>query len=150
MSIAAAVRSSTLCLVAAALFAGCADPGPPPGGSVAELERIDIKQGQGEIAQAGDEVVVHYSGWIYDEREPDLRGEPFDSSRERGEPFAFPLGAGRVIAGWDQGVTGMREGGRRELRIPAEMAYGRRGAGGVIPPNASLVFDVELLEVHKQ
>ena len=149
MSIAAAFRISALCLLAAVFAAGCADPGPPPGGSVAELERIDIKQGEGAIAQAGDEVVVHYSGWVYDDREEDLRGEPFDSSRERGEPFTFPLGAGRVIAGWDQGVTGMREGGRRELRIPAEMAYGRRGAGGVIPPNASLVFDVELLEVRK-
>lgn len=149
MSIAAAFRISALCLLAAVFAAGCADPGPPPGGSVAELERIDIKQGEGAIAQAGDEVVVHYSGWVYDEREPDLRGEAFDSSRERDEPFTFPLGAGRVIAGWDEGVTGMREGGRRELRIPAEMAYGRRGAGGVIPPNASLVFDVELLEVRK-
>lgn len=149
MSIVAAIRVSTLCLLAAVFAAGCADPGPPPGGSVAELERIDIEPGEGAIAQAGDEVVVHYSGWVFDEREPDLRGEAFDSSRERDEPFTFPLGAGRVIAGWDQGVTGMRVGGRRELRIPADMAYGRRGAGAVIPPNASLVFDVELLEVRK-
>ncbi|MFZ7096750.1 FKBP-type peptidyl-prolyl cis-trans isomerase [Luteimonas dalianensis] len=145
----AAVRNCCLALLVALLVAGCADPGPPPGGSVAGLERIDTVQGDGEIAQAGDEVVVHYSGWVYDEREPDLRGEAFDSSRERDEPFSFPLGAGRVIAGWDEGVTGMRVGGRRELRIPSEMAYGRRGAGGVIPPNASLVFDVELLEVRK-
>jgi len=145
----AAVRTCFLSLLAALFVAGCADPGPPPGGSVAELERIDIVQGEGELAQAGDEVVVHYSGWVYDEREADRRGEAFDSSRERGEPFNFPLGAGRVIAGWDEGVTGMRVGGRRELRIPSEMAYGRRGAGGVIPPNASLVFDVELLEVRK-
>jgi len=142
-------RTVLLSLLAAVLFAGCADPGPPPGGSVAGLERIDTLQGDGEPAQAGDEVVVHYSGWVYDERQPDRRGEPFDSSRERGEPFSFPLGAGRVIAGWDEGVAGMRVGGRRELRIPADMAYGRRGAGGVIPPNASLVFDVELLEVRK-
>lgn len=136
-------------LLAAVLAAGCADPGPPPGGSVARLERIDITQGEGDIAQPGDEVTVHYDGWLYDEREQDLRGEPFDSSRERSEPFTFPLGAGRVIRGWDEGVTGMRVGGRRELRIPAEMAYGRRGAGGAIPPNTSLVFDVELLEVRK-
>lgn len=134
---------------AAAFIAGCADPGPPPGGSVAALERIDTVQGEGAIAQSGDQVVVHYSGWLYDEREPDLRGELFDSSHERNEPLTFPLGAGRVIRGWDEGVTGMRVGGRRELRIPAEMAYGRRGAGDVIPANASLVFDVELLEVHK-
>ncbi|NLB57999.1 MAG: FKBP-type peptidyl-prolyl cis-trans isomerase [Gammaproteobacteria bacterium] len=145
----AAFRTCFPALLAAVLVAGCADPGPPPGGSVAELERIDVVQGEGELAQAGDEVVVHYSGWVYDEREADRRGEAFDSSRERDEPFTFPLGAGRVIAGWDEGVTGMRVGGRRELRIPSEMAYGRRGAGGVIPPNASLVFDVELLEVRR-
>ena len=145
----AAFRTCFPALLVAVLVAGCADPGPPPGGSVAELERIDVVQGEGELAQAGDEVVVHYSGWVYDEREADRRGEAFDSSRERDEPFTFPLGAGRVIAGWDEGVTGMRVGGRRELRIPSEMAYGRRGAGGVIPPNASLVFDVELLEVRR-
>lgn len=145
----APVRILFAAVLGAVLVAGCADPGPPPGGSVAELERIDTGQGEGEVAQAGDEVTVHYSGWVYDEREPDLRGEPFDSSRERNEPFTFPLGAGRVIAGWDEGVAGMRVGGRRELRIPAEMAYGRRGAGGVIPPNASLVFDVELLEISR-
>lgn len=136
-------------VLGAALLAGCRDPGPPPGGSVAELQRIDVEQGEGAIAQAGDEVTVHYTGWVYDEREPDLRGEQFDSSYDRNEPFTFPLGGGQVIAGWEQGVTGMREGGRRELRIPAEMAYGKRGVGGVIPPNASLVFDVELLEVRK-
>ena len=145
----AAFRTCFPALLVAVLVAGCADPGPPPGGSVAELERIDVVQGEGELAQAGDEVVVHYSGWVYDEREADRRGEAFDSSRERDEPFTFPLGAGRVIAGWDEGVTGMRVGGQRELRIPSEMAYGRRGAGGVIPPNASLVFDVELLEVRR-
>ena len=145
----APVRTLFAALLGAVLVAGCADPGPPPGGSVAELERIDVEQGEGEAAQAGDEVAVHYTGWVYDEREPDLHGEQFDSSRERNEPFVFPLGAGQVIAGWDEGVTGMRVGGRRELRIPAEMAYGRRGAGGVIPPNASLVFDVELLEIRK-
>ena len=143
------VRILFAAVLGAVLVAGCADPGPPPGGSVAELERIDTEQGAGGIAQAGDEVTVHYTGWVYDEREPDLRGEQFDSSRERNEPFTFPLGAGQVIAGWDEGVTGMRVGGRRELRIPSEMAYGKRGAGGVIPPNASLVFDVELLEVSK-
>ena|SRR5690554_1594600 len=148
MSIAPA-RIVVAALLGAVLMAGCADPGPPPGGGVAELERIDIRQGEGEIARAGDEVTVHYSGWLYDEREADLRGEPFDSSRERDEPFTFPLGGGRVIQGWDDGVAGMRVGGRRELRIPAEYAYGKRGAGGVIPPNASLVFDVELLEVRR-
>lgn len=145
----APLRLLFVALLGPVLAVGCADPGPPPGGSVMALERIDVEQGEGEIARSGDEVVVHYSGWVYDEREPDRRGELFDSSRERNEPFVFPLGAGQVIRGWDEGVAGMREGGRRELRIPAQMAYGRRGAGAAIPPNASLVFDVELLEVRR-
>lgn len=145
----APVRILLASLFAAAIASGCSDPGPPPGGTVAQMEQTEIREGQGELAEAGDEVVVHYSGWVYDQREADARGEAFDSSVERGEPFVFPLGAGRVIRGWDEGVAGMRVGGQRELRIPAEMAYGRRGAGGVIPPNASLVFEVELLEVRK-
>ncbi|MGY0560400.1 FKBP-type peptidyl-prolyl cis-trans isomerase [Luteimonas sp. A277] len=145
----ASVRILLASLFAAALVSGCADPGPPPGGTVAQMEQIEIREGQGDVAEAGDEVTVHYSGWVYDEREADRRGEPFDSSLERDQPFVFPLGAGRVIRGWDEGVAGMRVGGQRELRIPAEMAYGRRGAGAVIPPNASLVFEVELLEVLK-
>src|SRR5699024_8457345 len=93
----APLRILSAALLGAALVVGCADPGPPPGGSVAELERIDTQPGEGEIAQAGDEVTVHYTGWVYDEREPDLHGEQFDSSRERDEPFTFPLGAGQVI-----------------------------------------------------
>ncbi|MBS7457499.1 FKBP-type peptidyl-prolyl cis-trans isomerase [Coralloluteibacterium stylophorae] len=132
-----------LCLALAA----CTDPGPPPGGSVAELARIDAVVGAGAPARAGDEVTVHYTGWLYDEAAPDRHGARFDSSRERGEPLTFLLGAGRVIRGWDEGVAGMRVGGRRTLLVPAVDAYGRAGAGGVIPPNASLVFDVELLDV---
>lgn len=137
-------------LVAAALTlaaTGCRDPGPPPGGRVAELQRIDLREGTGAVATPGSEVTVHYTGWLYDEREPDRRGEKFDSSLDRGEPLTFLLGAGRVIRGWDDGVAGMRVGGRRTLMIPPELAYGRRGAGGAIPPQASLVFDVELLGV---
>ena len=144
----APVRILLASLCAVALVSGCADPGPPPGGTVAQMKQIEIREGQGEMAEAGDEVSVHYSGWVYDERADDLRVEPFDSSRERDQPFVFPLGAGRVIQGWDEGVAGMRVGGQRELHIPAEMAYGRRGAGGVIPPNASLVFEVELLDIR--
>ncbi|GAB2613319.1 FKBP-type peptidyl-prolyl cis-trans isomerase [Novilysobacter erysipheiresistens] len=132
------------------LLAACADPGPPPGGSVAELQRIDLKTGTGAVASSGDEVSVHYTGWLYDENAPDQRGEQFDSSRERGEPFTFLLGAGRVIRGWDDGVAGMRVGGQRVLLIPSALGYGRKGAGGVIPPNASLVFEVELVDVKKQ
>lgn len=124
----------------------CRDPGPPPGGQVAELQRIELREGTGATARAGMEVTVHYTGWNHDERRPDLRGEKFDSSLDRGEPFTFLLGAGRVIRGWDEGVAGMRVGGKRELRIPASLAYGRKGAGGVIPPNGSLVFEVELLD----
>jgi FKBP-type peptidyl-prolyl cis-trans isomerase FkpA len=129
------------------MLSACRDPGPPPGGRVAELQRIDTRSGEGQLASPGSEVDVHYTGWIYDERVPDKRGEQFDSSYARGEPITFLLGAGRVIRGWDEGVAGMRVGGRRTLLIPAELAYGRRGAGSAIPPNASLVFDVELVDV---
>jgi FKBP-type peptidyl-prolyl cis-trans isomerase FkpA len=93
-------------------------------------------------------VAVHYTGWLYDPARPDGKGKKFDSSVDRGEPFVFPLGGGRVISGWDQGVAGMKVGGKRTLVIPASMGYGDRGAGGVIPPNATLIFDVELLEVR--
>lgn len=137
-------------LAAAVLLAGCAEPAPPPGGTVAELQRIEVTTGEGTVAAAGDEVTVHYTGWLYDEAAPDHRGAEFDSSRTHGEPFTFLLGAGRVIRGWDEGVAGMRVGGQRVLMIPPELGYGRKGAGGVIPPQASLVFEVELLEVQKR
>ncbi|WP_160121266.1 FKBP-type peptidyl-prolyl cis-trans isomerase [Rhodovarius lipocyclicus] len=107
----------------------------------------DIKIGTGETATAGRYVAVHYTGWLFDEAAPENKGRKFDSSRDRGDPFRFPLGAGHVIQGWDQGVVGMQVGGQRRLVIPPELGYGARGAGGVIPPNATLVFDVELLEV---
>ena len=100
----------------------------------------DISTGSGEEAKAGQEATVHYTGWLLD-------GKKFDSSKDRGMPFSFPLGAGHVIKGWDQGVQGMKVGGVRKLTVPAELGYGARGAGGVIPPNATLVFEVELLEL---
>ena len=112
-----------------------------------ELQKIDVKQGSGAEATAGKPVVVHYTGWLYDTSKPDSHGAKFDSSRDRSEPFGFTLGAGRVIKGWDEGVAGMKVGGKRTLVIPPQMAYGERGAGGVIPPNATLIFDVELLDV---
>jgi len=112
-----------------------------------ELQKIDVKQGTGTEATAGKVVVVHYTGWLYDPSKPDKKGSKFDSSRDAGKPFDFPLGGGRVIKGWDQGVAGMKVGGQRTLIIPPDMGYGARGAGGVIPPNATLMFDVELLEV---
>ena len=107
----------------------------------------DVKVGSGAEAVTGKTVVVHYTGWLYDEGAADHKGKKFDSSRDRGDPFDFPLGAGHVIKGWDQGVAGMKVGGQRTLVIAPEMGYGARGAGGVIPPNATLVFDVELLDV---
>ena len=134
-------------LLALLALSACADPGPPPGGSVAELQRIDEKTGAGAVATAGSDVTVHYTGWLYDERAQDKRGEEFDSSVGRGQPFTFLLGAGQVIRGWDDGVAGMRVGGKRRLLIPSDYGYGRDGAGDAIPPNASLVFEVELLAV---
>jgi FKBP-type peptidyl-prolyl cis-trans isomerase len=104
------------------------------------LKYIDQKEGSGDIAKAGDTVVVHYTGWL-------KNGKKFDSSVDRGEPFTFPLGAGRVIKGWDEGVAGMKVGGKRKLIIPPELGYGKRGAGGVIPPDAELTFEVELLRI---
>ncbi len=110
------------------------------------LQKIDSKVGTGKEALTGRTVSVHYSGWIFDAKAPKQHGVAFDSSVGRG-PFSFPLGAGKVIKGWDQGVEGMKIGGKRTLVIPPELGYGTRGAGGVIPPNATLIFDVELLEV---
>lgn len=113
-----------------------------------QLQKIEVKQGTGAEAVVGHDVVVHYTGWLYDTSKPDSHGAKFDSSRDRNAPFRFALGAGRVIKGWDEGVAGMKVGGRRTLVIPPQMGYGARGAGGVIPPNATLIFDVELLEVQ--
>ncbi|WP_203071828.1 FKBP-type peptidyl-prolyl cis-trans isomerase [Falsiroseomonas ponticola] len=111
------------------------------------LGMTDITEGTGTMAVSGKQVTVHYTGWLFDAKAPENKGRKFDSSRDRGEPFSFPLGAGHVIQGWDRGVAGMRIGGHRRLTIPPEFGYGARGAGGVIPPNATLVFDVELLGV---
>lgn len=105
------------------------------------LHYLDLLPGTGETAIAGRQISVHYTGWLTD-------GTKFDSSRDRGDPFVMPLGAGHVISGWDEGLEGMRVGGKRRLVIPPELAYGDRGAGTVIPPGATLVFEVELLEVR--
>jgi len=112
------------------------------------LVKDDVQVGTGTEAVAGRSVEVHYTGWLFDEAKPDYKGRKFDSSRDRNEPFEFRLGAGQVIRGWDEGVAGMKVGGKRTLVIPPEMGYGARGAGGVIPPNATLVFDVELVDVR--
>jgi FKBP-type peptidyl-prolyl cis-trans isomerase len=115
--------------------------------TVTELKKIDVKQGTGAEAVAGRPVLVHYTGWLYDPSAEGGKGAKFDSSRDRGVPFGFFLGAGKVIKGWDEGVAGMKTGGQRTLIIPPSMGYGARGAGNVIPPNATLIFDVELIEV---
>ena len=114
---------------------------------ITTLQMTDTKLGSGPEAATGMQVSVHYTGWLYDSAAADHHGIKFDSSRDRNDPFAFRLGARQVIAGWDQGVAGMKVGGSRTLVIPSALAYGQRGAGGVIPPNATLVFDVELLDV---
>ena len=111
------------------------------------LDRRIVQEGDGATAQVGQTAVVHYTGWLHDENAADHRGQKFDSSRDRGQYFEFPLGAGRVIRGWDQGVVGMEVGEVRELTIAPELAYGARGAGDVIPPNATLVFEVELVNL---
>ena len=104
-----------------------------------------VQNGYGRAAVAGDLASVHYTGWLYDPNAPDGRGSKFDSSVDRGQPFQFPLGASRVIRGWDEGVAGMLIGEKRELRIAPELGYGNRGAGSAIPPGATLLFEVELL-----
>src|SRR3954465_13374578 len=113
------------------------------------MKITDVETGTGTEAVKGMNVSVHYTGWLYDAHSSDPRGPQFDSSRDRGEPFDFPLGGGRVIQGWDQGVAGMKVGGKRTLIIPPELGYGARGAGGVMPQKDTLKFDVELLDAHR-
>ena len=108
------------------------------------LQYVDTTIGTGAQAQTGQQVSVHYTGWLYNDG---VKGAKFDSSKDRNDPFGFGLGAGMVIKGWDEGVQGMRVGGKRTLVIPPQLGYGARGAGGAIPPNATLMFDVELLGV---
>lgn len=115
---------------------------------ITELTITDLTTGDGATAEAGQTIIVHYTGWLYDTSQPDNKGAKFDSSVDRGQPFSFPLGAGRVIRGWDEGFADMQVGGKRLLVIPPDMGYGERGAGGVIPPNATLLFEVELLDIQ--
>ena len=118
------------------------------GNKMTECTTIDNQLGEGREAEKGLTITVHYSGWIYDENEDDKKGNKFDSSKDRNEPFTFVLGVGQVIKGWDDGFAGMKIGGTRTIIIPSEMGYGSRGAGSVIPPNADLIFDVELLGIQ--
>jgi len=141
-----------LVMLFAALTAlsGCSEQAPATNSSesASALVQKDVKVGDGTEAARGDMISVHYTGWLYDKSATNNKGKKFDSSRDRGQPFGFKLGAGRVIQGWDQGVVGMKAGGQRTLIIPSSLGYGARGAGGSIPPNATLVFDVELLNIR--
>ncbi len=151
-----AVTAAALALFALAGVASAQDPKPAAAAgetkaaaaagetavtTASGLKYEDLKVGDGTEAKTGDRVQVHYTGWLEN-------GTKFDSSVDRGQPFAFPLGAGRVIRGWDEGVAGMKVGGKRKLTIPPALGYGERGAGGIIPPNATLIFEVELLQVN--
>ena len=140
-----------LLLAVATGLAACSRSGPAQPAvesSVTALETTDLVAGGGAEAVGGSRVTVHYTGWLHDPSAPEAKGTKFDSSFDAGQPFSFMLGQRQVIAGWDQGVQGMKVGGQRRLVIPPALAYGDRGAGGVIPPGAALVFDVELLAVE--
>ncbi len=130
------------------LVAACTQGSESEMSGVTQLIKDDEVVGTGNEAVAGRQVTVHYTGWLYDAAKADKKGSKFDSSRDRNDPFAFRLGAGQVIRGWDEGVAGMKIGGRRRLTIPPDMGYGSRAMGSDIPANSTLVFDVELLDVR--
>ena len=145
-----AVAICAMVLLAAACGSKEQPPAPAattPVAPPAELQKVDIVKGTGEGISQGQTALVHYTGWLYDPTAAEQKGMKFDSSRDRGEPFAFRIGNREVIRGWDEGVQGMQPGGQRRLVIPPALGYGDAGAGGVIPPNATLVFDVELMAI---
>ena len=134
---------------ALAVCAACGDNDPAMADTgITALQKNDVTPGTGAEAGPGMTVRVHYTGWLYDPTSADHKGTKFDSSKDRNEPFEFRLGSGEVIKGWDEGVAGMKVGGTRILTIPPAMGYGASGAGGVIPPNATLLFEVELLDTR--
>lgn len=136
-------------VVLAGLIAACGSkPVAVPAAGVSTMQSMDLKAGTGPEMAAGKIAVVQYTGWLYEASAPDNKGKQFDSSRNVGQPFRFPVGTGQVIKGWDQGVLGMKVGGSRRLIIPADMAYGDSGAGGVIPPGATLIFDIDLVAIE--
>jgi len=143
-------RSLAVLVLAASLAAACGGNDSNPTGPIlpfAPFAQQDLRIGAGADAAAGRRVTVNYTGWLYDPTRPENKGQRFDSSEGRAA-FTFTLGAGQVIRGWDQGVPGMKVGGQRRLTIPPDLGYGSTGAGGVIPPNATLVFDIDLLDVQ--
>ena len=145
-----AALAATGALVSQSSLAQDNKPVTPPSAAspVTELKIIDVTDGTGKVAEKGKAAMVHYTGWLYDEKAADKKGKQFDTSSNRGLPFGFVVGVGRVIKGWDEGVPGMKVGGKRTLIIPAAMAYGDMDVGnGLIPANSTLVFDIELVEV---
>jgi FKBP-type peptidyl-prolyl cis-trans isomerase FkpA len=136
-------------IVLVGLLAACGrQPSTIPAGGVNSMRSVELKAGAGEAISAGKIAVVNYTGWLYEAAAKDNKGKQFDSSRTGGQPFRFPVGTGQVIKGWDQGVLGMKVGESRRLIIPPDLAYGDSGAGGVIPPGATLVFDIDLVAIE--
>jgi FKBP-type peptidyl-prolyl cis-trans isomerase FkpA len=143
------VAFATSCLVLSLAACGSKETPPAsPAPAVSSLHSEVLKPGDGAAIAAGQTAVMQYTGWLYESSAPDHKGKKFDSSLDSGKPFSFPLGTGSVIKGWDQGVLGMKVGESRRLIIPPDLAYGDAGAGGVIPPGATLVFDVELVKIE--
>ena len=140
-------QTALLCLGLLLAACGAKSPATPPVGSAA-LKIVELQPGAGTAIVPGQTAVVNYTGWLYEATAPETKGKQFDSSLTGGAPFRFTLGRGQVIQGWDQGVQGMKIGGRRRLTIPPDLAYGDSGAGGVIPPGATLVFDIDLVAIE--
>jgi FKBP-type peptidyl-prolyl cis-trans isomerase FkpA len=150
-AVASPIAKTSLIMFTALLAACSGKPGapPPPAASaVTALQSVTLKPGTGAAVGGGQIAVVEYTGWLYEASATDTKGKQFDSSRTGGQAFKFPLGTGSVIKGWDQGVAGMKIGESRRLIIPPDLAYGDNGAGGVIPPGATLVFDIDLIAIE--
>jgi FKBP-type peptidyl-prolyl cis-trans isomerase FkpA len=148
MSSKKSLRTVLVALLAGLIAACGGKPSALPASGVNTMQSMELKAGTGDPVTAGKIAVVQYTGWLYEASAQDNKGKQFDSSRTTGHPFRFPVGAGQVIKGWDQGVLGMKVGESRRLVIPADLAYGDSGAGNVIPPGATLVFDIDLLAVE--
>jgi FKBP-type peptidyl-prolyl cis-trans isomerase len=142
------VLSALLAAAACTGKSGAPPTSAPPASGLSALQSVTLKPGTGAAVAGGQTAVVQYTGWLYEASATDNKGKQFDSSRSGGQPFKFPLGTGSVIKGWDQGVAGMKIGESRRLIIPPELAYGDNGAGGVIPPGATLVFDIDLIAIE--
>jgi FKBP-type peptidyl-prolyl cis-trans isomerase FkpA len=141
-------KAGLVALVGLIAACGAKPSAVAPTSGVSTMQSIELKAGSGAAVTAGKIAVVQYTGWLYEASAKDNKGKQFDSSRTGGQPFRFPVGTGQVIQGWDQGVAGMKVGESRRLIIPADLAYGDSGAGGVIPPGATLVFDIDLVGIE--